>query len=62
MNCYDCCDFISKKTDILDINKDKNLGNIYLDNIYNVTIISIKTNVTWLTKKSGINCGILYKK
>jgi hypothetical protein len=43
-----------------DLNKRTNLGNMYLENMYIITVKSIKLNVTWFTKKKGINCGILY--
>jgi len=41
------------------LNKRTNLGNIYLENTYIIIVSKIKLNVTWFTKKKGINCGIL---
>ena len=32
------------------VNKETNLGNMYLENTYNNTNIHTKTNVTWLIK------------
>jgi hypothetical protein len=39
-------------------NKRTNLGNIYLVNIYIINKSKEKLNITWLTKKNGINWGI----
>ena len=35
-----------------------NLGNIYLEKAYTNTVNITKVNITWLTKKNGINWGI----
>lgn len=40
------------------LNKRTNLGNIYLVNIYIINNNKEKLNITWLTKKNGINWGI----
>ena len=40
------------------LNKRTNLGNIYLVNIYIINISKVKLNITWFTKKNGINWGI----
>ena len=40
--------------------KRTNLGNIYLVNIYIIKRSSEKLNITWLTKKKGISCGICF--
>ena len=40
------------------LNIRTNLGNIYLLNIYIIAVNKKKLNITWLTKKKGISCGI----
>jgi hypothetical protein len=40
------------------LNKRTNFGNIYLVNIYIINVSKTKLNITWLTKKNGINWGI----
>jgi hypothetical protein len=42
-----------------DLNKRTNLGKMYLVNMYIITKRKKKLNITWLTKKNGINCGIV---
>ena len=42
------------------LNKDTVLGNIYLVNMYIIIVISKKLNITWFTKKKGINWGIFF--
>lgn len=41
------------------LNKRTNLGNKYFENIYIIIVNNTKLNITWLTKKKGISCGIL---
>lgn len=36
-----------------------NLGRIYLENKNIIVVSKKKLNITWLTKKKGINCGII---
>ena len=46
--------FICKRA----LNIRTNLGNKYLVNIYIIVVNKKKLNITWLTKKKGISCGI----
>ena len=41
------------------LNKRTNLGNKYFENVYIIIVSKTKLNITWLTKKKGINCGIV---
>jgi hypothetical protein len=36
-----------------------NLGKMYLENIYIMTISKVKAKATWFRKKNGTNCGML---
>jgi hypothetical protein len=40
------------------LNKRTNLGNTYLVNIYIMNKSNEKLNITWFTKKNGINWGM----
>ena len=42
------------------LNKRTNLGNKYFVNVYIIIVNKTKLNITWLTKKKGISCGIIY--
>ena len=42
------------------LNKRTNLGNKYFVNVYIRIVNKTKLKITWLTKKKGISCGIIY--
>lgn len=42
------------------LNKRTNLGNKYFVNVYIIIVNKTKLNITWLTKKKGTSCGIVF--